>query len=199
VDGDGKGDIVTERGWFRQIDWRRDAWEYRPEFQVHDASIRMEVVDCNADGRADIIYGRGHDYGLYWLEQRPAGQWTNHTIDDSFSQVHTVALEDLDGDGKPELLAGKRYRAHNDKDPGAFDPLVFYYYRFTPGSAPRFERIPLAVNSPASPGMQLLVLDLDADGDRDIVVAGKAGQYWFENLKINRVPPQSRPTFYQLW
>jgi hypothetical protein len=199
VDGDGKGDIVTERGWFRQIDWKTDRWDYRAEFHLHDASIRMEVSDVNLDGKADIVYGRGHDYGLYWLQQLGEGKWKANAIDESFSQVHTVALDDIDGDGKPEILAGKRYRAHNEKDPGAFEPVVFYYYRFRPGVRPLFERIPLAVNSPASPGMQLVVVDLDGDGDQDIVTAGKGGQFWFENMKINQVPNAARPTFYQLW
>lgn len=199
LDGDGKGDIVTERGWFRQIDWKSDQWEYRPEFFLHDASIRMEISDVDRDGKADIMFGKGHDYGLYWLKQEGNGKWSKQAIDESFSQVHTVVLEDIDGDGKPEILAGKRYRAHNEKDPGAFDPVVFYYYRYRPGPTPQFERIPLAVNSPASPGMQLVVIDLDADGDLDIVTAGKGGQFWFENLKANKVPNSSRPTFYQLW
>jgi hypothetical protein len=199
VDGDGKGDIVTERGWFQQVDWKNDVWRYHAEFQLHDASIEILVRDVNADGRADLIYGHGHDYGLYWLEQKGRGVWTRHVIDESFSQVHTVALADLDGDGKPELLAGKRYRAHNEKDPGAFDPLAFYYYKFEPGPRVRFDRKTLAFNSPASPGMQLVVRDMDADGDLDIVTAAKSGQYWFENLTVNRVPdPDStRETFYQ--
>lgn len=199
IDGDGKGDIVTERGWFRQVDWKTDQWDYRAEFNLHDASIRMEVSDVDRDGKADIIYGKGHDYGLFWLRQMGGGKWTQNAIDESFSQVHTVALEDIDGDGKPEVMAGKRYRAHNEKDPGAYEPVVFYYYLYRPGVSPSFERIPLAVNSPASPGMQLVVVDLDGDGDKDIVTAGKGGQFWFENLKINKVPDSARPTFYQLW
>jgi hypothetical protein len=197
VDGDGKGDIVTERGWFRQVDWRKDAWEYRAEFLLHDASIEILVRDVNADGKADLIFGRGHALGLFWLEQKGGGKWEQHLIDGSFTQVHTVALADLDGDGKEELLAGKRYRAHNEKDPGAFEPLAFYYYRFTPGREVKFERETLAFNSPGSPGMQMVIRDLDGDGDVDIVTASKSGQYWFENLKINRVPDTERETLYQ--
>jgi len=197
VDGDGKGDIVTERGWFRQVDWKTDQWEYRAEFELHDASIEILVKDVNGDGKADLIYGRGHAYGLYWLEQKGRGVWARHVIDESFSQVHTVALADLDGDGKPELLAGKRYRAHNEKDPGAFEPLAFYYYKFEAGPRVQFKRFTLAMNSPASPGMQLVVRDMDGDGDLDIVTAGKGGQYWFECLTVNLVPDTSRETFYQ--
>ncbi len=197
IDGDGKGDIVTERGWFRQLNALQDQWEYHPDFNLHDASIEILVLDVNRDGRTDLIYGRGHDYGLYWLEQLADGKWRRHTIDESFSQVHTVALADLDGDGQPELLAGKRYRAHNDKDPGAFDPLAFYYYKFTPGPGVQFSRHALAMNSPASPGMHLIVRDLDNDGDLDIITAAKSGQYWFENLTTNKVPDSARKTLYQ--
>lgn len=39
--------------------------------------------------------------------------------------------EDLDGDGKNELITGKRYRAHNGKDPGGKEPFGLYYYRWT--------------------------------------------------------------------
>jgi len=74
----------------------------------------------NQDGRTDLIYDRGHSYGLYWLEQQGDSKirrWVRHTIDESFSQVHTLALADLDGDGEMELLAGKRYPGHDGIDP----------------------------------------------------------------------------------
>ena len=41
--------------------------------------------------------------------------WVKHTIDESFSQVHALKMADIDGDGEPELLAGKRYRGHNGR------------------------------------------------------------------------------------
>jgi len=196
VDGDGKPDIITPHGYYRQVDLAKDKWEWRPEFDLKETGIAIYAFDFNADGRPDILYSSGHSYGLFWLEQRKAKggkrAWVKHGIDLSFSQVHNVKMVDLDGDGKLEILAGKRYRGHNESDPGSFDPLAIYYYKVKPGKTPVFERHPVAYNSIAGAGTQFVVIDLDGDGDLDIVCAGKTGQYWFENLTINYVPWQKR-------
>ncbi len=41
-------------------------------------------------------------------ERRSTCKWVRHTIDESFSQSHALALVDIDGDGVPELITGKR-------------------------------------------------------------------------------------------
>ena len=148
----------------------------------------------NQDGRTDIIYGRGHSYGLYWLEQQGDAKnrrWVKHSIDESFSQVHTLALADIDGDGEMELLAGKRYRGHDGNDPGSYDPLVIYYYKIDRKTG-QFTRYPISLNGTAGAGTQFLVADLDGDGDIDLATAGKTGVHFFENLKINQVPKAQR-------
>ena len=117
--------------------------------------------------------------------------WKQHLIDGSVSQLHNVALVDLTGDGRPEILTGKRYRGHNGRDPGAYDPLAIFYYTLDPDTQ-SFTRHPIAYNSSAGVGAQFVVRDMDGDGDVDIVTAGKSGQYWFENLTINNVPREQR-------
>jgi len=194
IDGDGKADILTPNGWFRQIDADKDQWDWHGDWQMGDAGFPIIGYDVNNDGKTDIIYGHGHSYGLYWLEQKGSGAhrtWVKHTIDESYSQIHALKLVDLDGDGQPELLTGKRYRGHSGHDPGSYDPLVVYYYKIDRKTA-KFTRYAISVNGTAAAGTQFVTGDLDGDGDIDIATAGKTGVHFFENLKVNNVPKAQR-------
>ena len=55
--------------------------------------------------------------------------WKQHTIDDTWTQAHSLALADLDGCGVPELITGKRFMAHNGGDPDEYGKLGLYYYK----------------------------------------------------------------------
>jgi hypothetical protein len=194
VDGDGKVDLLTPSGWFKNIDADHDKWEWHGDWQMDDAGFPIIAYDVNNDGKMDIIYGQGHGYGLYWLEQQGDGanrHWVKHVIDESFSQSHALALVDIDGDGVPELVTGKRYRGHSGHDPGSYDPLVVYYYKIDRKTG-TFTRYPISVNGTAGVGTQFVVGDLDGDGDLDLATAGKTGVHFFENLKIDRVPKETR-------
>jgi hypothetical protein len=194
IDGDGKNDLLTPFGWFKNIDANQDKWEWHGDWTLGEAGFPIIGYDVNNDGKMDVIYSRGHSYGLYWLEQTGDAsnrQWKKHIIDESFSQVHVLKLVDLDGDGQMELLAGKRYRGHNGNDPGSYDPLVIYYYKID-RSTGKFTRYPISVNGTAGAGTQFITEDLDGDGDLDIAVAGKSGVHLLENLKVNNVPPAQR-------
>ncbi|NOX53419.1 MAG: VCBS repeat-containing protein [Planctomycetes bacterium] len=109
IDGDGRNDLVGPRGWARaQHAPDGLVWHWQPEFQLHrDASVPILVVDVDGDRDADIVWGRAHRTGLYWLEQRREGakrRWQFHVIDTSWSQPHALLWGDLDGDGRPELI-----------------------------------------------------------------------------------------------
>lgn len=194
VDGDGKADILTPFGWFRNIDANHDKWEWHPDWSLGDAGFPILGYDVNGDGKTDIIYGQGHSYGLYWLEQQGSGSsrhWIQHVIDESYSQIHALKLVDLDGDGQPELLAGKRYRGHSGNDPGSYDPLVIYYYKID-RKVGQFTRYAVSVNGTAGAGTQFVTGDLDGDGDIDIATAGKSGVHFYENRKFDKVPKAQR-------
>lgn len=195
IDGDGKTDLLTPHGWFKNIDANQDKWEWHGEWDLEETGFPIIGYDVNKDGKTDLIYSRGHSYGLYWLEQQQgagsARKWVRHTIDESYSQIHVLKLVDLDGDGQLELLAGKRYRGHNGADPGSYDPLSIYYYKID-RSKGEFTRYPISLNGTAGAGTQFIVQDIDGDGDLDIATAGKTGVHFFENLKVNKVPKATR-------
>lgn len=194
VDGDGKADILTPNGWFKNVDAEHDQWEWHPDWRLGDAGFPILGYDVNADGQLDIIFGQGHSYGLYWLEQTgtPAHrEWKRHIIDESFSQSHALKLVDLDGDGDPELVTGKRYRGHSGNDPGSYDPIVVYYYKIDRKTA-KFTRHAISVGGTGGIGTQIVAEDLDKDGDIDLATAGKTGVHVFENLLVDKGPKEQR-------
>ena len=185
LNADGRYDIVGGKGWAQQPAEPTADWSWHPEFDLQDAGIPIQLYDVDEDGDLDLIWGMGHDYGLYWLEQdrNPQGQriWNRHDIDHTWSQAHLLLLGDLDGDGRKELVTGKRYRAHNGRDPGENEPRCLYYYRFDRATR-NWRRHPIQENGPAGMGLSSQLADIDADGDLDIIAPGKSGLYLFENL-----------------
>lgn len=196
VDGDGRGDVVTSRGWFQAPqDRRKGRWMSRPEFKLHrDASMPILVFDVDRDGDNDVVWARGHGVGLYWFEQRQKKDaakgevkrdWIFHAIDTSIAQAHTLHLADLDNDGRPEVIAGKRYMGHEGRDVGEYDPLYVNAYSFNDEQS-TWDRRVLTVGDGVGFDLDPAVEDVDGDGDVDLVCAGRAGLFLLENLLVNK-------------
>jgi hypothetical protein len=181
LNGDSRPDLLFESGWYeapKQNAFGQE-WTLHNDWKIH-ASLPMLVRDLNQDGKADVIVGKGHDYGLYWLEQKSISasgsiEWETHVIDESFSQPHALHMADLDGDGEEELITGKRVFAHNGKDPGGKEPPCIYYYKWKPETL-SFERFTINEGK-VGIGLQIRTADLDGDGRLDIAVPGKSGTY----------------------
>jgi hypothetical protein len=188
VNGDGREDVLCEVGWYERPtgDPFARPWKFHAETALPHPSCPFVVKDLNQDGRLDIIFGRGHDVGLYWWEQqapRPDGTtvWKKHIIDESWTQAHALALADLDGDGQEELIAGKCVWAHNGGDPGAADPPAIYYYSWH-RSTVKFTRHTIAGPSEGiALGRQYSVVDLNGDGRLDLTAPSKQGLWVFFN------------------
>ena len=191
IDGDGRGDIVGPSGWLKApADPGSGRWIMHHDFTLdRDASIPILVFEVDGDGDNDICWGRGHRFGIRWLEQKRSSTaptvWQRHVIDTSWSQPHSILLADIDNDGQQELVAGKRYMGHDGKDPGEYDPLVAYWYKFDKQKR-SWHRHLVAPGGLAGFGLDPKAIDLDGDGDMDLVGGGRSGLYWFENLLINQ-------------
>jgi hypothetical protein len=127
VNGDGRNDIITPKGWFEApADVRNGQWTMHADFDLGGTGF-IYAQDVNGDGRNDLVTSMAHDYGVFWMERGDGNPWTKRLIDDTWSQAHAMTLIDLNNDGRRDLVTGKRYMAHA-RDPGAREPLGLYWY-----------------------------------------------------------------------
>ncbi|GGE24593.1 FG-GAP repeat domain-containing protein [Sphingobacterium cellulitidis] len=185
VNGDKRMDIIVNNGWLEAPSDAKGKWILHQEFDFGDASIPVLVFDINKDGKNDLIVGQGHSYGLHWYEQKVSSQgkreWIEHPIDLNNSQYHTMEWVDIDADGEQELVTGKRYRAHNGKDPGANDPVGLYYFKWNGESFTKNIISYGPLDEGKGAGIYFSVTDLRNTGRKDVIVAGKDGLYIFYN------------------
>ena len=191
VNGDGRTDILTPAGWWEAPENPAgEGWVHHEDFAQFEFPHLgfLYVRDINEDDRPDVVTSFAHGYGLLWLERTLEGGWKKHVIDESWSQAHAVTPADLDGDGREDVVTGKRFHAHNGKDPGGREPLGLYWYerRVQAGGKVVWKRHVIDYGSRAGGGMQIAVADIDGDGDRDVIAGGKGGLFWFENLTAGR-------------
>ena len=186
INGDGKQDILFQAGWYQQPKSSPFAqrWQYHHDFDLPHASCPILVVDLNNDGRNDMVWADGHSYGLYWHEQlatQPDGTttWRQHLIDKKFSQGHALAWADVDNDGQPELITGKRYYAHSGRDSGAHDDITVQFYDWNIKTATWKKQLISTAPAGKGPGigLQIRVHDLDGNGWNDLVLPGKSGTH----------------------
>jgi FG-GAP-like repeat len=211
VNGDGRIDLLTPKGWFEApANPAALSWAWHPEWRIGATGIQILARDVDGDRLSDVVYGMGHDFGLFWLRQgKGAGgerTWTKQTIDDSIASVHTLIWADLDGDGQArELVTGKRVYAH-EIEPGATDGSVVAWYDFDRANGKWVKHVIFqgepAKNAPAEgakrlalkdfppgtvgTGLQLTAIDIDRDGDVDLICPGKSGLYLLENLRVSK-------------
>ncbi len=206
VNGDGRVDLLTPKGWFEGPSApTSETWAWHADWQLGATGIQIFARDIDGDGLSDLVYGMGHNYGLYWQKQVKgtdgARTWKKMPpIDDSIASVHTLIWADLNDDGRDELVTGKRVYAH-EIEPGATDGSVVAWYGFDKDAKTWKKHViyqgEAAKNAPAEgpkrsaqkdfpagtagTGLQMTAIDIDRDGDLDLLCPGKSGLYLFEN------------------
>ncbi len=157
--------------------------------EIHrDASVPILFNAWTEPDEHDIVWGRGHRTGVYWSRRGISKfqSWTLNPIDTSWSQCHAPLLADIDNDGALDLVAGKRYMGHEGKDPGEYDPLVIYWYRYDKAKQ-TWQRNNVQENGPAGMDLDPAAADIDGDGDTDLIAPSRHGLFLFENLLVNKL------------
>lgn len=217
INGDGRIDIVSPNGWATPAgDDVEGRWVWQGDFKLaRDCGLPIEVRDVDQDGDADLVWSRGHNYGIYWTEQITADDieaperggeyweavnpllstpgWVTHAIDTSWSCAHTLMFADLNGDGREELIAAKRFQGHDGRDPGENAPLRIVAYDFQIETR-AWKSSVLSHDGDVGVDLDSVCSDLDGDGDIDILAPTRGGLSWLENVgsqSIAATPGQS--------
>lgn len=190
VDGDGRLDLITKVGWFQQPESVKSdpQWDFHPVKFAAAGGAEMHVYDVDGDGDNDIITSlAAHEFGLAWHEQYQDGDgiaFRQHLIMGRtpeenrygvvFTELHTVQLADIDGDGLKDIVTGKTYWSHHMKssmwDAGA----VVYWFKLV-RNKDGVDWIPYKINDEAGVGRQVIVGDVNADKLPDIIIGGMKG------------------------
>ncbi len=204
INGDGRMDIVNNRGWWEgpPTGATPAPWKYHAA-PFGNGGAEMGIYDVNGDGLADVVTGiMAHGWGLAWFEQKrsPQGEITfvRHDIMGdfstaaknaggvTFSEPHAMAFGDMDGDGIPDMVVGKRLFSHLDShlDPDPQGPAVLYWYRTVrdPKAEGGAKFVPELIHNRSGVGSQFVVTDLNGDGAPEVVTSGPKGTFVFWNL-----------------
>ena len=205
INGDGRIDIVGAYGWWEQpaqngpdTKWKDHPAPFGRWGRTSAGGSKIAVYDVNGDGLPDVVTTmQAHGWGITWFEQKrsASGEITfvphvvmGRTPQESaggvvFTEPHASTIADVDGDGIPDFVVGKRYWSHLDDfyDPDPYGAPVLYVYRTirdkkAPGGA-RFE--PELVHNYSGGGSDVLAVDLNGDGVMDLVTSTRSGTYIF--------------------
>ncbi|HSG69305.1 MAG TPA: VCBS repeat-containing protein, partial [Planctomycetaceae bacterium] len=193
INGDGRQDIIHAGGWFEQPadNPGNQRWQqHEAKFTNAYGGAEMYAYDVDGDGDNDVITSlAAHDFGLAWYEQKVTDgdrSFEMHLIMGDrpeqnkyglvFSELHSVALADIDGDGLKDIVTGKTYWSHHDKSPMWDAGAVAYWFKLVRGPD-GVDWIPFQADDDSGIGRQLGVADLDGDGLLDLYAGGMKGTH----------------------
>lgn len=208
LNSDGRLDIILTDGWYEQPAENpfSTPWTYHAG-RLTDlrGGAQIFTADINEDGHADIVSAlQAHEWGLSWFEQvsevspdatslvqmgslsfrehRLMGTREEETkYGVAFSQPHALEFADLNGDGRKDIIVGKRVWAHGptgDVEPQG-TPVLYWFEASMKDRVVSFQ--PHLIDTQSGVGTQIHIGDVNGDGRPDVLTASKLGEFLYFN------------------
>ena len=196
VNGDGRKDIMQKEGWWEQPAPGSTAefWTFHPFNFTDRGGSQMFAFDVDGDGDNDVVSSKAaHQYGLSWFENQGKDDkggikfkehlFMNEKPEENeygvaFSELHAVALADMNHDGVLDIITGKRWYSHANKEPGSGDAAVLYWFE-TKRDGDTVHFVPHRIDNNSGVGTQVVVGDVNGDKWDDVVIGNKKGSFIF--------------------
>ena len=181
IAGSSKPDLLLGTQWLQNSE---DGWKTHAIIEPLGQPDRNRLADMNGDGRLDAVVGYeaiNKPGKLAWYEQQtpPAALWKEHLISAEVVGPMSLDVADLDGDGDNDVIVGE----HNYKNPETARLIVL---ENVDGKATEWKSHVVHTGDEHHDGA--VVLDIDNDGDLDIISTGwsHSNVLLYENKAINR-------------
>jgi len=191
IDGDGDMDVAVsaydsgELLWFENTAGDATAWDHHRIGDMRYAQ-GCALGDLDEDGKLDVVTSAGYYYGdgvKFFTADDPKKSWSSHSITTGVSYCGIVNLTDMNLDGHLDVLVpvnGWSGSANIYRNPLPSNPRTSSWQTVN------------AVSGLSYP-WECLPLDIDDDGNLDVVATDNSGSGW-GNVKWGQCPPNRNRT-----
>ncbi|MFC2150046.1 T9SS type A sorting domain-containing protein [Calditrichota bacterium] len=178
VDCDGDTDVISAARAADEISWWENdgtpadgGWTKHTMLDTFDGARSAYPSDIDGDGDVDILGAALAANEIVVLENDGHENFQEYTITSNFVGARSVISSDIDGDGDLDLLGA----AVTD------DEIAWWENTQNPTPVPSWTEN--NINNSYANGTSVFAIDMDRDGDTDILSTGNAGSNltWWDN------------------